>query len=71
MNEHIKKAVDLFGSQKLLADACGVSQPAVFKWLSGSRIKPENAAMVERVTAGKVTRRDLLPDFPWESQSAA
>lgn len=66
MREHpIEKAIYVLGSQAALAHACGVSQPAVCKWLKGRVITPENAAAVERATNGLVTRRDLRPDDYW------
>ena len=66
MNTNIETAIKVLGGQKRLADACGVSQPAVNKWLHGiSSITPENAVAVERATQGQVTRFALLPSFPW------
>lgn len=35
MNKVIQRALEIVGSQKRLADICGVSQPAVHKWLNG------------------------------------
>ena len=58
----VEKAVDLLGSQVALAKACGVSQPAIHKWISGGVISPENAAAIERATEGRVSRRDLRPN---------
>lgn len=71
MNKHlIKKAVDLLGSQVSLAQKCGVSQPAVYKWLNGGVITPENAIAVEKATDGAVTRCGLRPDVFGEEGTA-
>ncbi|CDF98643.1 transcriptional regulator [Avibacterium paragallinarum] len=64
MNESIKKAINVLGTQQLLAEACGVSQNAVSKWLNGgSAISLENALRIEKATQGKVKAEDISPDF--------
>ncbi|HDR2501984.1 TPA: helix-turn-helix domain-containing protein [Enterobacter roggenkampii] len=42
MNKVIQRALEIVGSQKRLADICGVSQPAVHKWLNGGSVSPES-----------------------------
>ncbi|MBL2144748.1 transcriptional regulator, partial [Klebsiella pneumoniae] len=37
-NKTIQKAIDIAGSQKKLADLCGVAQPTVWRWLHGGGI---------------------------------
>lgn len=63
MSEFIKQAIEAKGSQKSLADACGVSQVSVHKWLHGATLKPEHAISVEQATEGQVTRQQLRPDI--------
>lgn len=63
MTDFIKLAISDFGSQKAFANAIGVSQPAVHKWLRGSRVKPENAISIEKATSGKVTKEQIRPDI--------
>lgn len=63
MTEFIKSAIEIAGSQKKLADACGVSQVAVSKWFRGGDIRAEHAIAVEKATDGKVTREQLRPDI--------
>jgi DNA-binding transcriptional regulator YdaS (Cro superfamily) len=63
MNAHIIEAVRLLGSQKALADACGVSQAAVSKWVNGGQITAEKALLVQRSTDGAVSAQDLRPDI--------
>ena len=41
MNLVIQRALKIVGSQKRLADKCGVTQPAVHKWLKGGLVSPE------------------------------
>lgn len=64
MDRIISRAISIAGSQLALARACGVTQAAVSKWLSGKGISIENAIAVERATNGSVTVRDLRPDLP-------
>lgn len=51
-------------SQEAFAKSVDVTQGAVSQWLTGAtKISPEIAKKVERVTAGKVRREDLRPDI--------
>lgn len=59
----IEKAVSIFGTQKKLAAACGVTQPAVHKWLNGSTVKAEYAIAIELATNRAVLREDIRPDL--------
>lgn len=64
MNVHIKKAVDILGSQTKLANACGVKQAHIWNWLNRNKlITLENALMIERATEGKVSKEDIRPDL--------
>ena len=69
MNTLIKKAIQHAGSQKRLAQACGVSQPAVNKWLHGGNITPRNAISIERATEGQIPKSELCPEI-WEDDKA-
>ena len=62
-NLHIEKAVRHFGTQDALAEAIGVSQAAVNKWLHGSPMRLENAIRIEQATSGVVRAVDLIPDL--------
>lgn len=64
MNPAIKKAVDALGSQAALARACGVSQPAVFRWLNGRRVKADYVMAIVNATHGKVKAYEIRPDMP-------
>lgn len=68
----IEQAIEFFGTQKKLADACGVSQAAVSKWLKGGNLKPkpEHAIKIETATGGKVKKEQILPKFPWTDLAA-
>ncbi len=64
MNIHIKKAIDILGSQTALARACGVKQGHISNWLRrDKKIKLENALKIERATNGRVTQKDMRPDL--------
>lgn len=65
MNETIKIAIDIVGTQKKLAEACGVSQAAVQKWLHGkSKVAPENVLPLVEATNGAVRAHQIRPDLP-------
>lgn len=61
--EHIKRAVAVAGNMSALARLCGVSAPAVRKWVHGGQISAENALRVQTATGGQITARDLRPDI--------
>ncbi|MBD8469179.1 transcriptional regulator [Sphingomonas sp. CFBP 8765] len=67
--EALEAAVARVGSQTGLARICGVSQPAVWKWLKTSkRLPPEHCIAVEAQTG--VSRHNLRPDiYPLEPTS--
>ena len=55
MNEAIKSAISIVGTQKKLAKACGVSQSAVQKWLyNKSKVSPEKVSFIVKATGGAV-----------------
>ena len=60
--EALREAVAKAGGQAATARICGVSQPAVWKWLqSGKRLPAEYVLAVEAVTG--VSRHLLRPDI--------
>lgn len=64
MNLVIQKALGIVGSQKRLADICGVSQPAVHKWLNGGAVSPEKVSAIVNATGGQVKAYEIRPDLP-------
>lgn len=65
MNEAIKTAIAIVGSQKKLGEACGLSQQAVGKWLSGkAKVSPEHVESVVDATGGAVRAYQIRPDLP-------
>ncbi|MFZ4835920.1 transcriptional regulator [Rouxiella sp. Mn2063] len=65
MNEVIKTAIEIVGSQKKLGSACGVSQQAVGKWLSNkAKVSPEKVPLVVKATKGLIKGYELRPDMP-------
>ena len=60
--EALTEAVNRAGSQTAFAEICGVSQPAVWKWLQSiKRLPPEHCIAVEASTG--VSRHYLRPDI--------
>jgi DNA-binding transcriptional regulator YdaS (Cro superfamily) len=62
--EHIRRAIDLTGSQVKLADGMGCSQQYI-SWLlnEAHQVSAEMALKFEQATGGKVSRHDLRPDL--------
>lgn len=62
--EHIKRAVELKGSQEKLAEAAGCSQQAISFLLKDAKsITPEMALAIDKATDGKVSKFSLRPDL--------
>lgn len=64
MNKVIQRAVCAAGSQEKLARLCGVSQPAVHKWLKGGLVSPERVQVIVSATNGLVKAYEIRPDLP-------
>ncbi|AGQ28781.1 Uncharacterized protein conserved in bacteria, prophage-related [Serratia entomophila] len=65
INQVIKTAIAIVGTQKKLAVACGVSQSAVQKWLhSKAKVAPENVKAIVLATGGEVQDYQIRPDLP-------
>ncbi|OUE79109.1 MULTISPECIES: helix-turn-helix domain-containing protein [unclassified Citrobacter] len=63
MNLVICRALKIVGSQQRLADACGVSQPAVCKWLNGGAVSPKHVMSIVKATNGEVKAHEIRPDL--------
>lgn len=57
----IEMAVALSDGVANLAEACGVSAQAVYKWIKKGYPPTKRCAAVELAVGGKVSRFDLLP----------
>lgn len=65
MNEVIRKAIKITGSQKKLGDACGVAQQSVFKWLHNkTKVSPEFVPLIVKATKGEIKDYEIRPDIP-------
>lgn len=53
---------DILGTKSAVASLCGVSDQAVGQW---SRIPIRHCTRLEAAVEGKVTVRQMRPDFPW------
>lgn len=72
----IKRAVEIVGSQSLLAKAIGAHKVLVNQWVLGQRPIPARWCIpIEQATGGAVTRYQLRPDVfgeaPVTSQTEA
>jgi len=65
--EAILKAIEIAGGAKELAKKVGVSYQTILSW-KNERIVPSslNCIKIEKATEGKVTRKEILPNFPWD-----
>lgn len=65
--EAIQKAIDAAGGAKELAAKIGVSYKSVLDWKNGrTGITIPNCIKIEKATDCQVTRKDILPDYPWD-----
>lgn len=63
----VDKAAEILGSQKALAELCGVSKGAVSQWKDENRRVPaEYCPLIERATKGAVRCEELRPDVAWD-----
>jgi len=54
-------------TQASFADLVGVSIGMVNQWLTGNRpVSPEKCVIIEKITNGEVTRKDLRPN-DWQA----
>jgi len=63
---HLKRAVDVAGSQKALAEQIGVQPQLIWAWINRGNVPVERCTAIEQATNGQVTRKDLRPD-DWEA----
>jgi DNA-binding transcriptional regulator YdaS (Cro superfamily) len=62
----LERAIAICEGQTAMAKRLGVTQGTIWQWLNGRRpIPPARAAEIEFVCDGKVTARELLPNFKW------
>jgi DNA-binding transcriptional regulator YdaS (Cro superfamily) len=63
----ILKAIEVAGGVKELAIKLGISYQSVLDWKNQRRVPSHlNCLKIEKATDGKVNRKDILPDYPWE-----
>ncbi|EMB1663267.1 TPA: transcriptional regulator, partial [Escherichia coli] len=43
---------------------CGVTQPAVHKWLKGGLVSPEKVTAIVNATGGQIKAYEIRPDLP-------
>ena len=63
----IKKAIDIVGGNTQLSLKANISYQSIIDWKSGRKSPtPLNCIKIEKATDGKVNRREILPEFPWD-----
>ncbi|EMK1731208.1 helix-turn-helix domain-containing protein [Salmonella enterica] len=60
MNQVIQRAINIAGTQAILAQRVGVSQKTIHTWLYGTRFGGHYITDIVRATDGKVTAAELL-----------
>jgi DNA-binding transcriptional regulator YdaS (Cro superfamily) len=65
--EAIRKAIEMCGGNRKFSHKTGISESAIVEWKSG-RISPSplNCIKIEKAVEGKITRYDIIPDYPWD-----
>lgn len=53
---------DILGTKATVAALCGVSDQAVGQW---DKIPVRHCTRLETAVEGKITVRQMRPDFPW------
>lgn len=66
----IETATELAGGAGHLADACGVSFQAVYKWIKKGYPPIDRCEAIESAVGGKVSKFDLLPPSFCEKPAA-
>lgn len=66
--QSLKKAIEICGGRRVLAEILGISAAAVGQWLfeptskNFRSVPPKRCVRIEKLTSGLVNRRDLRPD---------
>ncbi|WP_313074930.1 transcriptional regulator [Melaminivora sp.] len=65
--EAVRRAAQLLGSQRALAQALGVAAVNISQWTrhggaKGRPVPPKQCVRIERLTSGQVKRQQLRPD---------
>ena len=64
--ENLQKAIDILGGVSALSLKSKISYQSILDWRSGRKAPSvESCIKIEHATEGQVSRKDLLPDFPW------
>ncbi|HDU3553371.1 TPA: transcriptional regulator [Klebsiella quasipneumoniae subsp. similipneumoniae] len=65
VNKAIEQAINVLGNQQKLAEAVGVKQSSVWRWLHNKkRVSPQNVVAIVNATNGLVKAHEIRPDLP-------
>ena len=59
----LQQAIELVGDQNQMAEICGVTRQAVYKWVKAGRPPAHQCRTIEAATGALVTRYQLRPDI--------
>lgn len=62
---HLKRAVDIAGSQKALADQIGVQAQLIWAWIDRGNVPADYCPAIEKASGGAVTCEQIRPDVDW------
>lgn len=71
LKEHVRRAVDLHGSQAKLAERIGCSQQQISYLMKARRITADMALKLHEATDGAVSKHTLRPDIFGPDQSGS
>lgn len=60
-NQTIQLAISITGSQKRLADLCGVAQPTVWRWLHGGGIDARYVMKLSQPLVERLNQQIFVP----------
>lgn len=65
--EKLKEAIGYVGGVGALAVKARLSYQSIIDWRRGVKSPSQTSCeKIEKATDGKVTAKDILPDFPWD-----
>jgi len=69
----LNKAIEVCGSQKLLAEKLEVGEPNICRWKSTRMVPANHCLKIQEITKNAVTVHDLRPDIfgPQPSSTSA
>lgn len=65
--EAIRKAIEMCGGNRKFSHKTGISESSIVDWKAGRKApNPLSCIKIEEAVDGKITRQEILPDYPWD-----